>query len=90
MSKRIVRIAPLQLGKVAAVFYGIFSIPFALIMAVAAALSPAKNSMPIVISIGLPVVYVIFGFIFMTLGAWLYNVVAKWTGGIEYESEETS
>jgi hypothetical protein len=72
MSKRIVRIAPLQLGKVAAVF------------------SPAKNSMPIVISIGLPVVYVIFGFIFMTLGAWLYNVVAKWTGGIEYESEETS
>ncbi len=31
-----------------------------------------------------PVIYTAFGFIFGVLGAAVYNLVAKWTGGIEF------
>jgi hypothetical protein len=90
MRKRIARIAPLQLGKVSAVFYAIFSIPFALIMGIAGAMSSSPSGMSLGFVILIPVFYIVVGFLFMALGAWLYNVITKWTGGIEYESEEVS
>lgn len=88
MRKRISRIAPLQVGKVAAVFYAVFAIPMAAIMGIAGALAPVENAMPLGFVIAMPIGYVVFGFIFTALGAWLYNVIAKWTGGIEFETEE--
>jgi hypothetical protein len=30
----------------------------------------------------------VFGFLFTALAAWLYNVVAKWTGGVEYVTQD--
>ena len=89
MRKRIVRVAPVQLGKVAAVFYGLFSIPLVLIMVVVNAMSPQGSGMAMGFMILLPVFYVVFGFIVMAIGAWLYNLIVKWTGGIEYETQET-
>jgi hypothetical protein len=88
MRKRITRIAPIQLGKVFAVLYAIFSIPIALIMIVAASFAPPGKSVPLAMLLAIPVFYVAFGFIFMALAAWLYNLVAKWTGGIEYVTQE--
>lgn len=41
---------------------------------------------PIAIII-LPIFYGILGFVFGALGAWLYNLFAKWLGGIEVELE---
>jgi len=35
----------------------------------------------------LPVVYGVLGFILGALTAWLYNLVASWTGGLELELE---
>jgi hypothetical protein len=32
-----------------------------------------------------PVFYGVLGFIFGTLGAFLYNLIAKWMGGIEVQ-----
>jgi uncharacterized oligopeptide transporter (OPT) family protein len=90
MKKRIVRVAPFQVGKVAAVLYGLLSIPLVLIMAAATALAPASNPMGWVMIIVLPVFYVVFGFIFTAIAAWVYNLVAGWTGGIEFETEEIS
>lgn len=90
MRKRITRIAPLQLGKVFAVLYAIFSIPIALIMGIAAAFGPPGQSMPLAMIVAIPVIYVVFGFLFMALAAWIYNVVAKWTGGVEYVAEEVT
>ena len=90
MRKRITRIAPVQLGKVSAVLYAIFSIPFAVIMAIAAAFSPAQNAMPIGFALAIPVIYIVGGFVFMALTAWIYNLVAKWTGGIEFETIEVT
>ena len=87
MRKRLTRVAPFQLGKVFAVLYAIFSIPIALIMAIVASFAPGK-SMPLGFIIAIPVFYIVFGFLFMALAAWLYNLVAGWTGGIEYDTQE--
>ena len=35
----------------------------------------------------LPIFYGIMGFVGGLLSAWLYNIVAKWVGGIEIETE---
>ena len=32
--------------------------------------------------------YLIFGFIFTIIGAWVYNLLAKWVGGIEFTTAE--
>lgn len=90
MRKRISRISPVQLGKISAVFYAIFSIPFALIFGITSALSASKDAVSWGLIIAIPIFYVAFGFLFMALGAWLYNVIVKWTGGIEFESEEVT
>lgn len=90
MRKRITRIAPVQLGKVFAVLYALFSIPVALIMAAAATFSPGEQSMPLAMILAIPVLYVVFGFVFTAIAGWIYNVVAKWTGGVEYEALEVS
>lgn len=35
-----------------------------------------------------PIIYGIGGFVFGAIGAWLYNIFAKWFGGIEIELEK--
>ena len=32
-----------------------------------------------------PVIYGAMGFVFGAIGAWIYNLVAKWLGGIEIQ-----
>lgn len=88
MRKRISRVAPFQMGKVFAVLYALFSIPFALIMGVVAAFDKSGQSMPFFMFVAIPVFYIVFGFLVTALAAWLYNLVAKWTGGIEYMTVE--
>ena len=88
MRKRIVRVSPIQAGKVLAVLYGIISLPFALTVAIAGALGKGKGGLSILVAFMLPFIYMVFGFIFTAFAAWLYNHVANWTGGIEFESEE--
>ena len=90
MRKRISRIAPVQLGKVCAVLYAIFSIPIAVIMAIAASFAPQDSGMSFGFIVAMPVFYVVLGFVFMAIGALIYNLVAKWVGGVEYVTEEVS
>jgi hypothetical protein len=40
------------------------------------------------IDIFMPILMGIIGFLMMLLCCWLYNVVAKWVGGIEFTVEE--
>ena len=93
--KRIKRIAPLQLGKMFAVLYGILGLiflPFFLIMSAVASQLPAQQRVGIMaVGVGFalffPVLYAAMGFVFGALGALIYNLVAKWIGGIEVEVE---
>lgn len=87
MRKRIVRVSPLQAGKVAAVLYGLISLPVVLIMLGAASMGGTPG-----ISMGLiamlPLFYVIAGFLFTLIGALVYNLVARLSGGFEFDVEE--
>lgn len=93
MKRIIKRIAPLQLGKMLAILYGIMGlifIPFFLIMSAAASQLPAEQRVGMMalgagFALLMPVFYAVMGFVTGALGALIYNVVAKWIGGIEVE-----
>lgn len=85
MKKQIINISPIQTAKVFALLYFVISLPLVGLMAIAMSFSPApKPALGFLIIF--PFMYLIFGFIFTALGAWVYNIVAKWVGGIEYIS----
>src|SRR5205814_10616937 len=93
--RRIKRIAPLQLGKMLAVLYGILGlifIPFFLIMSMVASQLPSEQRVGIMafgagFALLFPLIYAAIGFIGGIIGALIYNLVAKWIGGIEVEVE---
>lgn len=100
MTRRLKRIAPLQLGKMLAVIYGastLLFVPFFMLFAGIASMAPHPQNgaapFPMMIGMGvgafvfLPFLYAFFGFITGVIGAFIYNLVAGWIGGIEVEVE---
>jgi len=88
MKKQIINISPIQTAKVFAVLYFVLSLPLVGFMAISFSFAPGpKPGFGFLILF--PFIYLIFGFIFTALGAWVYNLVAKWIGGIEYTSIST-
>ena len=82
MKKRITRLAVMQTGKMLAVLYGFLSaimLPFMLIGIIA---NPKNFSMLFMLFL-----YPIMGFIGGILMSALYNLAAKWIGGIEISVE---
>ena len=94
-TRKIKRIAPLQLGKMLAILYGIMGLlflPFFLVMSAIGSHMPASQRTGMIFvgagfAVFMPILYAIMGFVFGALGALIYNVVAKWIGGIEVEVE---
>jgi hypothetical protein len=89
------RIVPLSAAKIAGVIYAVISLPFALFVWVlslaqfgraGAGLAPlfglAGGAFAVVF---LPIIYGVIGFVTTLIGAWLYNLVAGWVGGIRLE-----
>jgi len=76
-----------------AVLYGVlglFFVPFFLIMAALAPhLPPQQRGVMMALGTGFafcfPFFYAVMGFVFGVIGASVYNLVAKWIGGIEVE-----
>lgn len=71
---------------------GLLFIPFALLGAAAAAASPQKDAgvgagVFLILGLGAPFFYGFFGAVMGALSALLYNILAKWIGGIEVELE---
>jgi uncharacterized membrane protein YGL010W len=99
MTKRLKRIAPLKFGLVVGIIYGLIAlifIPFVVLGAVVSLMAPSQPGSPgpgmsagvlIVLGCLAPIFYAVIGGLFGMLAAWVYNVVAKWTGGIEFEVE---
>ena len=101
MNLKLKRIAPLPAGKMLAALYGLLSvliIPFMLVAMSVASLA-ARNSggsaptFPLMLGMGvgfmilLPVLYAVMGFVFGVISAWLYNLLAGWIGGFEFDFE---
>ncbi|MBK1877100.1 DUF3566 domain-containing protein [Pelagicoccus mobilis] len=100
MTKRLKRINPLQLGKILAAFYALASlifVPFMLLFSLLASVVQQSEGtaaqMPILLGMGAgfliiaPIMYGVMGFVAGIIGAFLYNLIAKWLGGIEVEVE---
>jgi hypothetical protein len=95
VTRRIKRFAPLQLGKIMALGYGIMGLlfcPIFLIMSFFAAHLPSQQRVGMLafgtgFALLMPIFYAVMGFVFGVVGAFIYNVLAKWVGGIELEVE---
>lgn len=101
MKRRLTNINPLKLGITLAVIYGvlalIIAVPMFLLMSLAGVASAAKGDDQAlaalfsgVFIIFLPVIYAVIGFIAGVITAFIYNLVAKWTGGVEFTTEEAA
>jgi hypothetical protein len=100
MKKRLKRLAPLQTGIVLAVLYallGVILIPI-FMLAGAGAMAAARQSgqdvpFGFIFGIGaffIPILYGAFGFIGGIIVALIYNLVGKWTGGLEFTLEDVA
>jgi hypothetical protein len=98
MKRRLTNVNPLKLGITLAVIYGVMSLIIAVLvflvmtLAGAAGARTGAQALPAVFSgvfvIFLPVIYAVLGFIGGVIAAFIYNLVAKWTGGVEFTTEE--
>ncbi|MDP9017939.1 MAG: hypothetical protein M3N19_06445 [Candidatus Eremiobacteraeota bacterium] len=91
MPTRLKNINPVQCGIVLAVMYAFLGIIFVVLMAPFMALiatmgintgNPA-SSMGFAGLLVFPIIYGVLGFISGLLSAFIYNLVAGWTGGVE-------
>lgn len=96
----ILRIDPLSLGKVLGALYAILGLIGGLIFAVFAILAAIIGGasggggeaalggvvVAVFAVIAAPIIYGIMGFLFGLLGAFLYNVVASFVGGVRIET----
>ncbi len=87
MSQRLTHITVLQAAKMFGVLYammGLVFIPFFLVMERVSPAPVFPFGMTFIVL--LPVFYGCLGFVFAAVGAALYNVIAGWIGGIEFQS----
>jgi ABC-type multidrug transport system fused ATPase/permease subunit len=72
----------------------IFIIPMSLVFLNMPMVDTNGNSvssvMPAGVMFGLPFFYLIMGYIMTAIGAYIYNIVSKYTGGIQFEVSEES
>jgi hypothetical protein len=86
VSKQLTRIAPWQAGKLFAFIYFVFSAFLAIPFAVISSRMPNNAPGPhfrIGLFIAMPFVYALFGLMFVPIGCWIYNLAAKFVGGLE-------
>lgn len=88
MKKQITSISPFQTAKVLALLYFALSLPFIVLMGLMFSFTPGPKPPMMGMLLAMPFFYLIFGFIFTVIGAWIYNLVAKWVGGIEFTTSE--
>jgi hypothetical protein len=86
LSKQLTRIAPWQAGKLFAFIYFVLSIVLVIPLALLSSAVPSNVPGPhfgVAFFIAIPFLYAICGLIFVPLGCWIYNVAARFMGGLE-------
>ena len=78
------RIGVMSVGKVTLVTYGLIAGVFGVLIAIVTAFTTGPLA-ALVMLIGVAIIYPLIGFLTGIFGAWLYNLVAGWVGGIKIE-----
>jgi hypothetical protein len=101
MKRTVKRFEPVQLGKMLGVLYalmGLIFVPFFILFAAIGAFAQKSGGdqspggvfvvgAAVGMALAIPICYGVFGFIFGLISAAIYNLVARWIGGIEVEVE---
>ncbi len=95
MKKQLTYVAPLRAGIVLAALYGILSLIFAPLFLLAALVASKQGgTAPAIFGVGfavmMPLLYAAAGFLVGLIAAALYNLIAKWTGGFEFEVRDVA
>jgi len=90
MKKRLTRIAPLRAGIVLGIMYGILGLIVAPFLLIAALVGKDAAMAGVALAVMLPILYGAGGFIGGIIAAALYNLIAKWTGGLEFEVSDAA
>jgi hypothetical protein len=91
MKKRLTRLAPLRAGVVLGTLYGLGGLIAAPILLLVAFVGGQGRAGGIALAVMIPVIYAAAGFLGGLIAAALYNLVAKWTGGLQFEvSDDTT
>jgi hypothetical protein len=87
MKQQIARFSPHQNGKVFAVLALVSSVVFMVpFMVIAFASAPAAARPPLFFVLGMPILYLVMGYVSVAIGCAVYNVMYKHIGGIEFEA----
>ena len=94
MKRQIKRLTPHQNGKVSGVLMAVITLPMYLLMMIPMAFmmpkvdasgNPIDFGPPFVMFFFMPIIYLVFTYIFVAFGCWLYNKFFKLLGGFEFE-----
>lgn len=93
MRKKLTHLSPVRTAwTMALVYFVVFAIVW-IIGAIVSLFIPmqpdVKRSGMILGSLFAVVIYPIFIFVFTVVAAWVYNLVARWTGGIEFTLKDS-
>lgn len=85
MKKQITRISILQSSKIVVLLYVILGLFYSLIGIPMIIFGESEVKIMGAVYLFMPIVLGIFGFLFFALFGWLYNLLVKVCGGIEFE-----
>jgi hypothetical protein len=85
MTKQVARISILQSSKIATAMYAVIGLLYTLIGIPMIAFGGDKTRVIGIVYLCMPVVMAILGFIFFVISAAIYNLLARWLGGFEFE-----
>lgn len=87
MKQQIARFSPHQNGNVFAVLALVSSVVFMVpFMLLAFASVPAEARPPLLFFVGMPILYLVMGYISVAIACAVYNALYKYVGGIEFEA----
>lgn len=94
MKSQINRLSLHQNGKVAGILMAVTTLPMFLVMIIPMAFmmpkvdqagNPVNFGPPFSIFLFMPIFYLVFTYIFVAFGCWVYNFLYKFIGGFEFE-----
>jgi hypothetical protein len=88
MKKQIARVSILQSSKIVVALYVLMGFLYTLIGIPMVVFGGDGLRIMGIVYLFMPVIMAVFGFIFFALFAALYNVLAKWLGGLEFEVKD--
>ena len=96
MKQQIINVSGHQTSKVIALLYVVLTVPFIFIGVLSFmfggtpedANEQKAQMFTTVFLIFAPVIYGVTGYIFMRIGCWIYNLIARYAGGIEFTLAE--